>query len=620
MRFFWGSVLLVSVLVFSGCSGSPVATTTNQTSGPSPGPTITGRVHGGQNPISGAHVYLYGVGTSGYGGPGIPVSSSNASVSLLTSASGTAKDANGNYYVTTDSNGNFSITGDYTCPTAYSATYLLAVGGNSGSGNNPAAELVGGGSACNSSAFIVINEVSTIAIAFAGAGFASDPTHVSSSGTALALTALNNVAIPNLFTSSTGVAAATTPGGNGTVPQSEINTLANILAACVNSTGPSSTQCTTLFSNAKNGSTAPTDTATAAINIAHNPGANVANLFSLQTASSPFQPDLSAAPNDFTIAITYNNFGGNGTCVAVDASGNTWWAGSSMSEVNANGQLISTTSGGGLNNPMSMAIDASGKVWVSNYNGNSLSEFSASNTAISGSSGITGGSISSPGDVAIDTSGNVWLASQHSLVEYLPSTTSFPFGTTGITSGGISSPWGVGVDTGGHVWVADQGNGISEFNTSNGSAVSASAYTGGGISTPFALVIDGSGNVWVTNTGSTDTTISEFSSNGTPNGSSPFSGGGLNNPSGFAIDGAGNLWIGNLGNKSISEFNSSGTALSPSTGYQPGTWQEPQCVAVDGSGNVWVGNGEIVGAAVPVVTPVVANLLSPYGTAAVNRP
>jgi len=69
-------------------------------------------VHGGQNPIVGAQVYLFaanaGVFTpnaSGYG---------NASLSLLTAGTGRTLDqsggpTNGDYYVTSDSNGNFSI-------------------------------------------------------------------------------------------------------------------------------------------------------------------------------------------------------------------------------------------------------------------------------------------------------------------------------------------------------------------------------------------------------------------------------------------------------------------------------------------------------------------------------
>ena len=69
-------------------------------------------------------------------------------------------------------------------------------------------------------------------------------------------------------------------------------------------------------------------------------------------------------------------------------------------------------------------------------------------------------------------------------------------------------------------------------------------------------------------------------------------------------------------------------AISGSNGYQsPGEGGDfsPYFVAIDGSGNVWVANAdgnlaEFVGAAVPVVTPVVANLLSPYGSHAVNKP
>ena len=187
---------------------------------------------------------------------------------------------------------------------------------------------------------------------------------MSTPNTALGATGLNNVDSPldNLYTSTTGLALATTPAGNGTVPQSEINTLANILAACINSNGAvtggaSPTPCYTLFTNALSGGTTgtqPTDTATAAINIAHNPGANVANLYGLQTGTSPFQPMLSAAPNDFTLAIVYT--------------------------------------GGGLYSPEGVAIDASGNVWVASSSlGGSINKFSPAGAAISGSTGYTGG-------------------------------------------------------------------------------------------------------------------------------------------------------------------------------------------------------------------------------------
>ena len=134
---------------------------------------------------------------------------------------------------------------------------------------------------------------------------------------------------------------ATTPAGNGTAPVGEINVLADILAACVNSNGAvagpaSATNCYTLFTNAPDGATLPSDTATAAINIAHHPAANVAALFSLVTPVAPYLPVLATAPNDYTIAIRYTGAGlATSTAeidqtvfavnnIAVDSAGNIW--------------------------------------------------------------------------------------------------------------------------------------------------------------------------------------------------------------------------------------------------------------------------------------------------------
>jgi len=70
-------------LVLTGCSFSP----NSASSSPGAGLAIQGKVYGGQQPLVGAHVYLFAANTTGYGGPGIAPSSSNASVSLLSAAS-----------------------------------------------------------------------------------------------------------------------------------------------------------------------------------------------------------------------------------------------------------------------------------------------------------------------------------------------------------------------------------------------------------------------------------------------------------------------------------------------------------------------------------------------------
>src|ERR1017187_3960543 len=189
MRPFPGVVFLPLVgflpLVLTGC-------TLNTTAAPTPeaGPAIQGVVHGGQNPIVGAHVYLFAANaglltpnTNGYG---------NASASLLTAGTGRTLDSsggatNGDYYVTSVGPGGiFSITGDYSC-TAGQQVYLYAVGGDPGlgSGTNSAAGLLaalgncpGGASAfAAGTPFVFMNEVSTVAAAYAFAGFATDAVH-----------------------------------------------------------------------------------------------------------------------------------------------------------------------------------------------------------------------------------------------------------------------------------------------------------------------------------------------------------------------------------------------------------------------------------------------------------
>ena len=620
MRVPFSIVILSGVLVFAGCVRMP--SSNSSSTNPQQGASISGRVHGGQNPINGAHVYLMAVNTTGYGGPGIAASSANKSASLLTSGAG--QDSLG-YYVTTDSSGLFNITGDYTCPSTWAHPYLYAVGGDSGSGANSAITLVAPVGSCpGASEFITVNEISTIVSAYAFAGFASDPTHVSSSGSALDATATENAqnTILNLENPNTGVAYATTPGGNGTVPQAEIDTLANILAACINSTGSGSTQCSTLFSNAANGGTQPTDTATAALNIAHNPGANISNLIGLQTPSSPFQPMLSATPtpNDFTIAVVYTGGGMNDPLgLAIDSSGDVWTTNTngganSLSEFSPVGVAMSGTggfTGGGLNVPYGIAIDSAGKVWVVNSSNSTLSEFNPSGTPASGTA-FSGGGLASPTNICIDAGGDLWIANgfANNVSEFSSSGT--PATNSPFSGGGIDGGIDITCDAAAHVWISNFYAVLGELTTSGG-VVTSGGYTGGGLNESYGIAVDGSGNVWTANDG--NNSISKFDSSGVAqSGSGGYTGGGLNSPQYIAVDSAGNVWVANEGSHSISEFNSGGTAITGSNGYQLPTTAITRELAIDGSGNVWVTSydvnilTEFVGLASPVVTPVAANL------------
>jgi streptogramin lyase len=640
MRVVWALLCLCTIPLL-GCSLA-----TNSENQPAPAPVaitpaatpLHGIVHGGQQPIIAASVYLFAVNNTGYGQP-------SASLLLDTSATtgDTTEDSGGRYYVTTNATGGFTIAaGDYSCgQSGPQQVYLYAVGGNPQVNGTPnsAAGLMAVLGQCVDNAFssltgpVQMDEVTTIATAYALAGYATDATDISGSGTALAATGMANAAAgaANLASITTGLALVTTPAGNGTAPQLKTDTLANALAACINSSGPGSGACTTLFTSAMNGATEPSDTATAAINIAHNPATGIPALYGLSTPSAPFQPSLSVQPNDWTLAITYTGAGlGTTEDLAVDGSGNIWvtnYTLNSISELSPAGAAMSPSTGytgGGLDLPFDIAIDLAGNAWVSDIvNPGRISEFSPSGTALSPSTGYTGGGLEYPWGIAVDGSGDVWAAScsNNSLNKF--NSEGMPISSsTGYTGGGLSCPEPIAIDGSGNVW-AGNGGGILSKTGPSGNPISPSpnpfdpsgGYSGGGLQDAGFLAIDASGDAWASDYfGNHSDRIAEFSSSGaalSPSGG--FTGGGLNESYGIAVDGLGNVWVTNEQGSSISEFSPSGTALSPANdGYflPSGT---PGAVAVDGSGNVWVATGtsgvtEFVGLGSPVVTPLAAGV------------
>jgi hypothetical protein len=434
----------------------------------------------------------------------------------------------------------------------------------------------------------------------------------------------------NLETLGTGVALATT-GGGGTVPQAEINTLANILASCVNSTGPGSTACTSLFANAEtNGSTgtAPTDTATAAINMAHNPGANIAGLYGLSTATPPFAPALSAQPNDFTIALNFNAGGiATPTAIAIDGSGDAWIANNgstaSVTELSPLGVALNSSpfTGSGLQSPSSIAIDQNNNVFIANnYDTGSITALNSTGSPLTNSP-YTGGGVNQPEGIAVDGSDRIIAGNygegMSGNVSVLSDSGTAISGTGGDGPGFGVADQAVAVDGSGNIWAINGYLTSAEkvvINQTTGAYIS-SANSDEGINDPTGLAIDDANDVWICTHGS-DVVVLNSSGTVISTGSGKFTGGGVQYSQAIAMDGASNAWIANThfgspANGDLSEFSNSGAALTPSTGYTSSTMSSttPMALAIDGSGDVWVTNNgnstvsEFIGAAVPVVTP-----------------
>lgn len=482
-----GTETIKAIGTASGFANSAVASATYAVA---PGnASVTGTVLSGTTAVKGAQVQLYGAGQSGYG---------SSAATLLEQS------------VSTDSHGAFSFS--YNCPASPNdLVYVVATGGDAGAGANSSLELMAALGPCGklaSPTSVVVNEATTIASAYALSAFITTAPNVGSSSTNYQGLANAFGTVNNLVNIATGSALTITPAyaakpvpylNISTVPQERIDTLANILNSCAGSNGSG---CPALFTAATpTGGTAPTTTLQAAVNIAQNPGTSVASLFGLASLTGPFQPQLTAAPGDWTLALTFT---GAGVGIPPGTSG-----------ISGTTSLVGPTLSAGL------AIDAVGNVWVAASaaygpgGGNGLSPFApmlaefnnlgapltpATKLSPDSTPVVTlGGYDPDPSDnvlraIAIDQSGAVWLASEFSLLNVNPSLTTLP---TPINIGG---PTSLAIDGKGNAWT---GNRTLYELKSNGTAILSGVhgYPPGGAITPQygnlqGLIFDSSAGLW----------------------------------------------------------------------------------------------------------------------------
>ncbi len=631
---------------------------------------VSGAVHGGQQAVSGSQVTAYAAGTGGFG------SSAVALACVTTNASGAFSFGTAPSGICSGTSLPTSFTcPSSSCPSSATQIYLIASGGNPGLSGTPAPDnaalvllaALGPYSSLSQSTHVNLTELTTAAAVYSlaqmmGAGGVSCVDCGSPLAGILAQARFIGAKPPALesafsranslvsFSSSAPAAALPAPAictGGGSDPvncgaETKLDSLADALAACVNTSGPTSSACKQLFCVATPGATSsggtctppaggaiPADTLQSALAIALNPGTVPASgIFSLVSATPPFTPVLASAPNDWTLAL---NFTGGGLSkpngIAIDAGGNVWVSNNTgVAELSSSGIALSPSTGytgGGLDFPIGIAVDAVGNVWTVNVNNNSVSELNGSGAALSPSGGYIGGGLSYPDGIAIDAGGNVWVANyNNSSVTKLSSAGAALSPATGYAGGGLNQPSAIAVDAGGSIWVTNIGgsaNDVTELSGSGAALSPAAGYTGGGLNGSYSIAIDASGNVWMPNSG--NDSVTELSSSGAAlSPSTGYIGGGLNRPFGIAIDAGGNVWVANQGNgsgNSVTELSGTGAALSPSAGFTDGGLTSPLAIAIDAAGDVWVANNgnssitELIGAATPKKTPFIGPPQSP---------
>jgi hypothetical protein len=471
---------LGALMMMTGCGAMNMALSGADTGQAIAGSAVQGSVHGGNNPVVGATIQLYAVGTAGYGSAATP---------LLTKT------------VTTGPGGSFSFTtSDWTCNSG-TYVYLTSTGGNPGltgatnggsaaTPNNASAAFMAALGKCDnltSSTSIFLNEVTTVAAVFALQQFISIVPNVSLAtqpGTAAGVTPAvapafsigsssgNVQGLQNAFEvaavladSSTGVTPGALPAYTGpgaattravTVETWHINTIADILASCINTdtaVGNSdySATCSNLAQSVTPSTTSlPVDTLQIAYSMTANPSYNVQNTFAFVPAiGAPFNPSDQAVADwslAYRVAYSYNTAGSTFPLVlntnegiAFDSYGNAWVAntghGSSnvptfVTELDPAGNFVSTynsyvapsgstTNFGvaiGTNFTQPLTIDPSNNVWTEDTANSALVRIAATSgpgAASTGTNyGISTGSATQSGTatLASDGTGNIYLS------------------------------------------------------------------------------------------------------------------------------------------------------------------------------------------------------------------
>jgi uncharacterized protein (TIGR03437 family) len=282
--------------------------------------------------------------------------------------------------------------------------------------------------------------------------------------------------------------------------------------------------------------------------------------------------------------------------------------------------------GSQLNYPTGIAIDKSGTIYIADglnnrvrkVSGGVISTFAGNGTAgYTGDKGpATSAELNNPIGLALDSSGNLYIAdSANNVVRMVSSSgtiTTFAGNNIAGYSGDMAlatgaqlfNPVGVAADSAGNVYIADTGNNVIR-QVYKGNIVTYAL----GFAQPDGVAVDGAGNIYVADT--QGRRIVEYSAGGVyttiaGNGYGEFSGdngpgpnAALYDPMGLALDSSGNVYIADTFNGRIRKLTPSGiinTIAGTGALYFSGdggpanqaAMYFPHGVAVDSSGNVYV--------------------------------
>ena len=317
------------------------------------------------------------------------------------------------------------------------------------------------------------------------------------------------------------------------------------------------------------------------------------------------------------------------------------WSSYTGNPAGGSGFVDGVGSGARFSYPNSVAVDASGIVYVADTGNNTIRKLVYSGTTctvttLAGTPGVTGtadgikgaAQFNNPSGIAVDAAGNLYVADtgnftirKINISSGQVTTLAGSPGQTGVGDGPgglFGSPIGIAVDASGTVYVADSCNHTIRMITAGGvvSTVAGSPSTRGyadgtgsaaSFDTPGGLAVDGSGNLFVADT--LNNTIRKVTSGGvvttfagSPGVYGAFDGTGtgatFNLPGSVAVDGAGNVYVADTFNNALRKITPGGvvTTLAGTVctmGHSNGVgaaalFNFPGGIAVTSNGTVYV--------------------------------
>lgn len=282
-----------------------------------------------------------------------------------------------------------------------------------------------------------------------------------------------------------------------------------------------------------------------------------------------------------------------------------------------------------LNLPGGIAMDSSGNLYIADSLNNRVRKISngtITTVAGNGTAGFSGDNgpaasaeLNDPLGVAVDASGNLYIADAGNNVVRMVSTagtiTTFAGQSSSIGYGGdggaanvasLSGPTAVAADSSGNVYIADANNDV--IRVVNGGNINSVPGTLGVVSQPDGLAVDKAGNLYIADTGNEQIlkysagAVSIFAGNGSA-GFSGDDGPAINaefyDPMGIATDSSGYVYVADTFNSRIRKIAPDGTITTiAGTGY-PGYGGDggpaalavlyfPHALLVDPNGNVYI--------------------------------